>query len=70
MGNILFWLYLVNAVLFAFTIHMYFIKKGRNEFKVPISLFILISTLDLLHNRRNSLESEVKGRQKTPRSIE
>ena len=45
MGNILFWLYLVNAVLFAFTIHMYFIKKGRNEFKVPISLFILISTL-------------------------
>lgn len=45
MGNILFWLYLVNAVLFAFTIHMYFIKKGRNEFKVPISLFILFSTL-------------------------
>lgn len=27
--------------IFAFGIHMLFIKKGRNEFKTPISLFIL-----------------------------
>jgi len=31
--------------VFAFTIHFYFIKKGRNEFNTPISLAILISTL-------------------------
>ena len=31
--------------LFAFFIHTYFIKKGRNEFKTLISLFILVSTL-------------------------
>jgi hypothetical protein len=33
--------------IFAFYIHTYFIKKGRKEFKTPISLFILISTLAL-----------------------
>ena len=33
--------------IFAFYIHTYFIKKGREEFKTPISLFILISTLAL-----------------------
>ncbi len=31
--------------IFAFTIHTIFIKKGNNEFKVPVSLFILASTL-------------------------
>jgi len=30
---------------FAFFIHMYFIKKGHDEFKIPISIFILVSTL-------------------------
>ncbi len=30
--------------IFAFTIHMIFIKKGRKEFKTTISLFILIGT--------------------------
>ncbi|UCG01699.1 MAG: hypothetical protein JSW11_19070 [Candidatus Heimdallarchaeota archaeon] len=36
------------AGLFAFTIHMYFIKiKKRNEFTLPISMFILIGTLIL-----------------------
>lgn len=33
------------AGIFAFIIHMNFIRNGRNEFNVPISLFILISTL-------------------------
>jgi len=31
--------------IFAFTAHAHFIKKGRGEFKNPMSLFILISTL-------------------------
>jgi hypothetical protein len=31
--------------LFAFTIHTYFLKKGREEFKTPISIAILIATL-------------------------
>ena len=31
--------------VFAFTIHTYFIKKGRNEFKAPLSLFLLVATL-------------------------
>ena len=31
--------------VFAFAIHMYFIKKGRDEFKTSISMVILISTL-------------------------
>lgn len=31
--------------IFAFSIHSYFIKKGNEEFKLPISKFILISTL-------------------------
>ncbi len=30
--------------IFAFSIHMFFIKRGRNEFKTPVSLFILAST--------------------------
>lgn len=36
------------AGLFAFTIHMYFIRvKKRHEFTLPISMFILIGTLIL-----------------------
>jgi hypothetical protein len=31
--------------IFAFTIHVIFIKKGRNEFNVPVSLFLLIAIL-------------------------
>lgn len=31
--------------IFAFTIHVIFIKKGRNEFNVPVSLFLLIATI-------------------------
>ena len=31
--------------VFAFTIHTYFIRKGRHEFDIPISRFILIATL-------------------------
>ena len=30
--------------IFAFVIHMYFIRKGRDEFRLPISLFILAAT--------------------------
>lgn len=38
-------LFLSFGGLFAFFAHMYFIKKGRQEFKVPVSIFILVSTL-------------------------
>jgi len=31
--------------IFTFSIHTYFISKGKTEFQTPISLFILISTL-------------------------
>ena len=31
--------------IFAFTIHTYFIKRGRNEFNKPLSRFILLATL-------------------------
>jgi chromate transport protein ChrA len=33
------------AGLFAFAIHAYFLRKGRDEFKLPISLLILVATL-------------------------
>jgi len=33
--------------IFAFTVHTIFIKKGRNEFNVPVSLFLLIATLSV-----------------------
>lgn len=44
-AGLIFSLVLSVAGIFAFVIHMLFIKKGRKEFKVPISLFILISIL-------------------------
>jgi hypothetical protein len=31
--------------IFAFSIHTYFLAKGRKEFKTPLSIFILVSTL-------------------------
>lgn len=31
--------------LFAFSIHTYFLRQGRDEFKLPISRFILAATL-------------------------
>ena len=31
--------------IFAFIVHMYFIKRGRPEFKLPVSIAILIATL-------------------------
>jgi len=33
-----------GAGIFAFCIHLFFIKKGRSEFKTPVSLFILAGT--------------------------
>jgi hypothetical protein len=33
------------AGISAFFIHAYFLKQGHKEFKTPVSLFILISTL-------------------------
>jgi hypothetical protein len=33
------------AGVFAFSIHTYFIRRGRDEFKSPISLIILAATL-------------------------
>ncbi len=44
-AGLIFSLILSFAGIFAFTIHMFFIKKGRSEFKTPISMFILIATL-------------------------
>jgi hypothetical protein len=35
------------AGLFAFSIHTYFLRRGRDEFKAPISQFILVATLTL-----------------------
>ena len=31
--------------LFAFTIHIYFLSQGQPEFRLPISIFILLATL-------------------------
>jgi len=33
--------------IFAFSIHTYFLKKGRDEFNIPISKLILLSTLTI-----------------------
>lgn len=43
--GLIFSLLLSFGGLFAFGIHMFFIKKGREEFKIPISIFILVGTL-------------------------
>jgi len=44
-AGLIFSLLLSIGGLFAFTIHTVFIKKGRSEFKVPVSILLLISTL-------------------------
>ena len=44
-AGLIFSLALAIGGIFAFSIHMSFIKKGRNEFRAPISLSILIATL-------------------------
>jgi hypothetical protein len=44
-SGLIFSLVLSIGGLFAFTIHTIYIKKGRNEFKVPVSIFLLISIL-------------------------
>lgn len=44
-AGLMFSLILGFAGMFAFGIHMFFIRKGRSEFKTPISLFILITVL-------------------------
>lgn len=43
--GLIFSLLLSFGGLFAFGIHMFFIKKGGEEFKIPISIFILVGTL-------------------------
>ena len=44
-SGLIFSLLLSIGGIFAFTIHTVFIKKGRNEFKTAISIFLIISTL-------------------------
>ena len=43
--GLLFSLLLSMGGIFAFIIHTIFIKKGGKEFKVPVSIFLLVSTL-------------------------
>lgn len=43
--GIVFSFILCTGGLFAFTIHTYFLKKGKEEFNSPISIAILIATL-------------------------
>jgi hypothetical protein len=43
-AGLIFSLILSGGGIFAFSIHTYFLKKGRNEFKSPISIFILAAT--------------------------
>ena len=44
-SGLIFSLILCLSGIFAFSIHTYFLKKGRNEFDKPISKFILTATL-------------------------
>ena len=43
--GIIFSIVLCLGGLFAFSVHTYFIKKGHDEFKLPISKIILVSLL-------------------------
>lgn len=45
LAGLIFSLVLSLGGIFAFSIHTFFIKKGHQQFKSPISLFILIGTL-------------------------
>ena len=38
-------LMLAGIGIIAFVLHMYFLKKGRDEFRTPISIIILVSAL-------------------------
>lgn len=44
-SGLIFSLVLCFSGIFAFTIHMYFLKKGRSEFNKPISKYILAAIL-------------------------
>lgn len=44
-AGLIYSLVLSFAGIFAFFIHMFFIKKGHKQFKVPVSIFILATTL-------------------------
>ena len=43
-AGLIFSLILCFFGVFAFAIHMFFVRKGREEFNTPISLFILVAT--------------------------
>ena len=51
MWEVLLWIYLVIAIslglvgLFAFAVHIFFILKGRPEFRSRLSLFLLSAIL-------------------------
>ena len=45
LAGLIFSLFLCFGGIFAFAIHTYFLKKGRDEFNKPISKFILAATL-------------------------
>jgi hypothetical protein len=45
LSGLIFSLILCFGGIFAFSIHTYFLKKGRNEFDKPISKFILAAIL-------------------------
>ncbi|HON78852.1 MAG TPA: hypothetical protein PK544_10200 [Spirochaetota bacterium] len=38
-------LVLSGTGIVAFTLHMYFLKKGREEFRTPVSIMILVAAL-------------------------
>ncbi len=42
-GGLVISLILSAGGIFAFSIHTYFIKQGRDEFRIPISIFILVT---------------------------
>jgi hypothetical protein len=44
-AGLVFSIILILGGIFAFVIHTYFLKKGRNEFNTGVSKFILWSTL-------------------------
>jgi len=46
-GGLIFSLILSLSGVFAFCIHLFFIKRGKREFRSAISLFILLATLIL-----------------------
>ncbi len=45
LAGLVFAFVLAGAGLFAFCIHMFFIARGREEFKTPVSVGVLVATL-------------------------